>query len=221
MTCKYVYRLGVLALGARDPLHGADVERHLRHCVECQDEYIRLAALPPLLATVTAADVDLSGPPADPAPELLDRVIDAVVGERQKRRHRVLIAGAATALVVAAAAALGALAWPSAPEEPRSLAADSRFGVDATSTVVPKAWGTSIAMTLRGLTPGTSCRLVVHARDGRKETVGSWRVTYENAVQVEGMTALRFDELTDVEVVDSTDRSLVTVSVPTRDKASR
>ncbi len=221
MTCQFAYRLGVLALGARDPLQRADVERHLRLCLECQEEYTRLAELPPLLAAVTAADVDLAHPPADPAPELLDRVIDSVVGEHRKRRRRLLLAGVAAAVVVTTAAVVGALAWPSTPQAPGSLAADSKFGVDATSTVVPKAWGTSIEMTLRGLTPGTSCRLVVHARDGRQETVGSWQVTYDNPVQVEGMTALRLDELDDLEVVDDTDRPLVTVSVPTAEERTR
>ncbi len=93
--------------------------------------------------------------------------------------------------------------------------------MDADTAVAAWPWGSRVAMTLRGLTPGTSCRLVVHARDGRTESVGSWRVSYKDALRVEGMTAFGFDELDELEVVDGSNQRLVVVPVRTKERRPR
>jgi anti-sigma factor RsiW len=48
--------LGVYVLGAIDPAERAQVEGHLATCRDCRDELAGLAALPALLARVTAEE---------------------------------------------------------------------------------------------------------------------------------------------------------------------
>ncbi|WP_020579957.1 hypothetical protein [Actinopolymorpha alba] len=212
--CPYAVRLGVIALGVRDE-QDPDVERHLRDCPVCQRELARVTAMPTLLAAARAVGTDPDQPASDPAPLLLARVFEAIATERQTRsRRRLSLMVAATVLAAAASVGVAVTIRPPARQSPPPLAATSRSGVSAQMTVTAQPWGSRVAMTLTGLRPGTTCRLVVRAQDGRVETIGSWRVTYANTIPVEGMTSVPSDELVGFEVVDDKGRRLVTIAVP-------
>lgn len=221
-SCPYAVRLGIVALGSRDDAAGAGIEDHLRECPSCRAELARLRELPRLLAVTREVGADPTRQHEAPAPQLLDRLFDAIgVERRQRRRRRIALSAAAAVVVGGAAAGVAVAAWPATPPAPPSLAGSSNLGVAAEARVAAQPWGSQIEMTLRGLTPGTTCRLLARARDGRVETAASWRVTYQRALRVEGMTSVPAAELAELQVVDDHDRRLVTVAVPPAEGKNR
>ncbi|MEU8192734.1 zf-HC2 domain-containing protein [Microbispora amethystogenes] len=108
MTCEEVrISLGVHVLGALDAEEAAEVEAHLETCAECRAELAALSGLPPLLALVSAEDVERA---AAPPRAVLDRLVAA--SAKRGRRSRVLLALAASVVV----AAVGGTAWLSAAQ---------------------------------------------------------------------------------------------------------
>ncbi|MBO4270760.1 zf-HC2 domain-containing protein [Microbispora triticiradicis] len=108
MTCEEVrISLGVYVLGALDAEEAAEVEAHLESCAECRAELAALSGLPPLLALVSAEDVERA---AAPPRAVLDRLVAA--SAKRGRRSRVLLALAASVVV----AAVGGTAWLSAAQ---------------------------------------------------------------------------------------------------------
>jgi hypothetical protein len=128
--------LGVYVLGAIDPAERALVENHLATCRECRDELAGLAALPALLARVSAEEaaalafgpdevlgldqplaVKTAGEP--PPRELLTTVLDLTAARRRRRRLTQLSVGVAAALIVVAGV-FGGLAVSGSPAAPPS-----------------------------------------------------------------------------------------------------
>ncbi|MFE1199932.1 anti-sigma factor family protein [Streptomyces olivaceoviridis] len=66
--------LGAYVLGTLPPEEAELVRAHLAHCAECQAEHARLAGLPALLATVTAAEASGRTVPAADG-NLADRLV--------------------------------------------------------------------------------------------------------------------------------------------------
>ncbi|WP_328855548.1 zf-HC2 domain-containing protein [Microbispora hainanensis] len=135
MTCEEVrISLGSYVLGALDDAETAEVEAHLDTCAACRAELSELSGLPPLLARVSAEDIERAAAPpravldgvfagattsapqaAQPVPEAVSLALDAVDAvdappARRVRRSRVLLALAASVVVAAA----GGTAWVSA-----------------------------------------------------------------------------------------------------------
>ncbi|WP_169953072.1 anti-sigma factor [Microbispora sp. H11081] len=139
MTCEEVrISLGVYVLGALDAEETTEVEAHLDTCAACRAELADLSGLPPLLARVTAEDIERA---AAPPRAVLDGVVAGVGAgagagagaetgavatartARRGRRSQVLLALAASVVV----AAVGGTAWVSgartASDEMTSVAA--------------------------------------------------------------------------------------------------
>lgn len=132
MTCEEVrISLGSYVLGALDDAETAEVEAHLDTCAACRAELSELSGLPPLLARVSAEDIERAAAPpravldgvfagattsapqaAQSVPEAVSLALDAVDAPpaRRGRRSRVLLALAASVVVAAA----GGTAWVSA-----------------------------------------------------------------------------------------------------------
>ncbi|MEV4454904.1 zf-HC2 domain-containing protein [Microbispora sp. NPDC049633] len=135
MTCEEVrISLGVYVLGALDAEETAEVEAHLETCAACRAELAELSGLPPLLARVSAEDIERA---AAPPRAVLDGVVAGVVAgvvsgvsksvpesvpevaaasfppAGRKRPSRVLLALAASVVV----AAVGGTAWLSAAQD--------------------------------------------------------------------------------------------------------
>ncbi|WP_432929475.1 zf-HC2 domain-containing protein [Microbispora sp. CA-135349] len=136
MTCEEVrISLGAHVLGALDAEETAEVEAHLETCAACREELDELSGLPPLLALVSAEDIERA---AAPPRAVLDGVVADVAGGSaggsiggstggsaggstagpavtpagRGRRSRVLLALAASVVV----AAVGGTAWLSAAQ---------------------------------------------------------------------------------------------------------
>lgn len=228
MTCPHARRLGVFALGIEDS-DRAGFERHLATCTACQAELSELSGLAAMLATVDSADIanvdDQRA--AHPSDDLLDRVLATISSERRTRRsdhrpRRFALAAAAVLIVVGiATGAVVAIQGSHGAGQIELAAGHSNLGVSATTAVRPEAWGTRIDMTLTGLPPKISCQLIARTDDGRTETAASWRVTYQDSLEVEGMTSLSSEDLAELEVVDDSGRQLITVPVRTAGESPR
>ncbi|GIH50536.1 Putative zinc-finger [Microbispora rosea] len=126
MTCEEVrISLGSYVLGALDAEETAEVEAHLDTCAACRAELSELSGLPPLLARVSAEDIERAAAPpravldgvfagaaaSEPAP-VPETVAVVAAPARRGRRSRVLLALAASVVV----AAVGGTAWVSAAQ---------------------------------------------------------------------------------------------------------
>lgn len=120
MTCEEVrISLGAYVLGALDAGEAAEVEAHLETCAPCRAELAELSGLPPLLARVSAEDIERA---AAPPRAVLDGVFAGAAASplraaaepppRRGRRARVLLSLAASIVV----AAVGGTVWVSAAQ---------------------------------------------------------------------------------------------------------
>ena len=93
--------LGAYVLGALDPADRSRVDAHLAGCADCRDELASFAGLPGLLGRVSRSEVEAE--PADPGPQLLDRLLAAASAERRHDKRRRLLASVAAGVIVLAA----------------------------------------------------------------------------------------------------------------------
>jgi hypothetical protein len=216
MECPEVrVSLGVYVLGAIDPAERALVEAHLATCRDCRDELAGLAALPALLARVTAEEaVALAAsdgpPPAGRAagreapPELVATVIDLTAARRRRRRWRDASLAVAAALIVAvgvfgglrlgqspAPPAAASANYPGPPNGPWQTATTSAGGMSASVQYRSMGWGTDLAVKVNGIPVGTSCQLWVIGPGGKRTLAGGWVTDeHEGAVWYPGSAGL-------------------------------
>jgi len=207
--------LGVYVLGAIDPAERALVEAHLATCRDCRDELAGLAALPALLARVTAEEaIALAAgdgpPPAGQAggreapPELLSTVIDLTAARRRRRRWRDVGLAVAAALIVAAGVFGGlrlggspatppaaSVNYPGQPNGPWQTATTSASGMSASVEYRSMGWGTQLAVKVSGIPVGTSCQLWVIGPGGSRTLAGGWVTDdHEGAVWYPGSAGM-------------------------------
>ena len=192
--------LGVYVLGAIDPAERALVEAHLSACRDCRDELAGLAALPALLARVTAEEAIAlaasDGPPPagqpgtpEAPPELVATVIDLTAARRRRRRWREAGLGVAAALIIAVGAfaglrvgaspassssALSGVNYTGQANGPWQTATTSAGGMSASVSYRSMGWGTQLAVKVSGIPIGTSCQLWVIGPGGRRTLAGGW-----------------------------------------------
>ncbi|GAA4242550.1 anti-sigma-L factor RslA [Actinomadura meridiana] len=223
--------LGVYVLGALDPAERSQVEAHLAGCPACRDELVGLAGLPAMLGRVDEAQLtEMAGPP----PELLDGLLARAAERRQGRlallRRRVGWApiAAAACLLLVVGAVFGVLMFPSDTDEtatppPPATSATStsgeRIGAENPATNIKayvvlkeKKWGTEVELHLAGVPKGSHCRLLVVARDGRRDALGSWYVPYEKGYgEYVGSTMFPRGQLFSLEIVGLDGTPLLTI----------
>jgi hypothetical protein len=199
--------LGVYVLGAIDPAERALVEAHLATCRDCRDELAGLAALPALLARVSAEEAAAlaagDGPPpvgraggGEAPPELVATVLDLTAARRRRRRWRDAGIGVAAALIIAAGvfgglrlggspapAPAAAANYPGQPNGPWQTVTTSASGMSASVEYRSMGWGTDLAVKVSGIPVGTSCQLWVIGPGGSRTLAGGW-VTDDHEGQV-------------------------------------
>jgi hypothetical protein len=110
-----------------------------------------------------------------------------------------------------AAAAVGAWVYvggthsttPTASSTPTTVTAvDPQTHVTASAALTAENWGTQVQLKLANLPTGITCHLVVHARDGRTETAGTWGSGYSSATTVPASTSIGSSDIASMDVVD-------------------
>jgi predicted anti-sigma-YlaC factor YlaD len=216
-TCDSLERLslGAYVLGALDPVERAEVEAHLAGCAACRDELSELAGLPGLLSRMRVEDV--LEPLPSPPPGMVERLIARQRAARRAWRRRVAVVATAGAVaaagVIAGVVAIDTGGSGSAPQVASVSATNHRTGVTAAMGLRPTEWGTAVEVRLRGVQPGTRCRLIAGSRTGRREVAGTWRADYDGTANVETATGIAKNQLESLEIVTAGGRRLVRASV--------
>jgi hypothetical protein len=179
--------LGVYVVGAIEPADRGLVDDHLVGCHDCREELAGLAGLPALLRRVPLADAEKlagrggeAGDLDDLRPELLDSLLRRVADRRRSGRVRAILAVAAALIIaVSGGVAVTRVLAPSQVSGPSSVsdvASASDMGLVATVRYGKSSWGTQVWVRASGIPVGTTCKLWVLTKDGRRLMVGGWTV---------------------------------------------
>lgn len=240
--------VGAYALGILDDAEATAFEAHLAGCEWCAQQLDELAGMEPMLAAL--ADLPDSGSTpaigeslsARPSPRLAEKLVDEVAERRAlKRRKSFYMVAAAAALIIAGPVAvmaasgggdsgqsgtpLAATAQTTFNQLPDKVSGtDSATGASATVAMGEKNWGTSTVLELKGVKGPLKCSLVAVAKNGERQTLGSWSVPKwgyglpdakspeaKNPLYIGGGTALKPNEIDHFEVVTFDGKKLVQV----------
>jgi hypothetical protein len=214
MTCPDAApALGAYVLGALEPEERRQFDEHLLRCASCSAELAEFRALPGLLDRVRPED--LQPVPVAPSPGLFDRVSAAAAldgrGQRHPQAHRpgrrrLLVAAA----VVAVLGAGGGITWWAVSGGEQTWSA-SEGSVHMNVTVTARAGGTALDVSVAGLPPHQTCRLVVVDGDGARHQAGEWDATYAGEASFRGWTAVDQKALADLVLLGSDGEELVRV----------
>jgi anti-sigma factor RsiW len=163
--------LGAYVLGALEPAERQQVEEHLRDCPACAAELDGFRSLPGLLDRVRPED--LVPVPVAPSPDLFERTAAAAVA----RERRSTLRARTWALVAAAVLAVlgigaGVTVWATGQGD--QTASATAGAVRVSVTVSPARDGSAIEVTVAGLRPGETCRVVAVDSAGSRYDAGSW-----------------------------------------------
>ncbi|SNR98616.1 anti-sigma factor family protein [Actinomadura mexicana] len=233
--------LGSYVLGALDPGERSRLEAHLEDCPACRDELAGMAGLPALLGRVDEAQLErVAEPPPELLDGLLARAAGRRRGRPGPLGR--LAGGRAAGWAPSAAAAclllivgglFGSLLFPSrtggtggpvagpppSASSPapvvtgeRITATDPESAVKGYVVLHRKEWGTEVELHLAGVPKGSHCRLLVIARDGRRDALGSWYVPYDEGYgEYRGSTMFPRGQLFSFEIVGLDGRPLLTI----------
>jgi anti-sigma factor RsiW len=199
-------RIGALILGGLDESEAALVRAHLEGCEECRREAEALRPLGELLLRADPAHLD---PAPQPPARLANRVFARIREERQaqrRRRFRVALAGATAAVVLGGGALVGGALLGSSgdpePSEPQPVwVRAERGGVEMSAAMVAQNWGTEIHVYVRGVAPGTQCRVFVRDEDGVRVAAGSFRYLRDSGGSTPSLsTSVATDQIRALEI---------------------
>jgi len=214
--------LGALALGLLDPDRTRAVEQHLTTCAPCRRDLEDLTAVTDLLGEVPPEAL-LEGPPDGDL--VLHRTlrqirIEAAAERRRRLVPRVAATAAAVALLLAGGVTLGRATAPEpvvvASAAPRdgavTLRGDGPSGVSMAAMISPAMGWVRLSATVRGIPAGERCRVVVLARDGRREIAASWLASAKgekDGTQLDGAAIVAPDQVAGVAVENEAGKQFV------------
>lgn len=157
----------------------------------------------------------LDGPPPN-ADHLLQRTLGSVREERhQAVRRRGRITALTSTFVVAGVLAggvwLGQGLGMGGTDTGEVLLGTSSTGAHLAVRVTDTEGGLRLVATVDGVQDGEACWLVVHTKDGRTFTAGSWRA-HDGEVTLAGSAMVRAGDVAGVSVVNHHHQPLVTAS---------
>lgn len=237
MRCDEVrFSLGAYTLGTLPAPEADAVRAHLDMCPDCTAELQELADLPDMLAMVPGAEVGLGARPgrhaasAPPHDTLrLEQLFERAAAERARGRNRSRIMAGLAAVAAAMVVLIGVGVVNSgdqgsgtgqvAPPAPGTvtLSAHEDSGEWAQLKVTPKGWGTSVALSLGGVTPGQSCKLEAVGQDGSREIASTWNVPTQGysinsgSLTIPGAVGMPMSEIDHYEVVTTDGAKLLTI----------
>lgn len=158
-------------------------------------------------------EATLDGPPPS-ADHLLQRTLGTVRDERQQAvRRRGRITALSSTLMVAGVLAggvwMGQGMGVGGTGAGQLLQGTSSAGAHMAVRVTDTEGGLRLVATVDGVQDGEACWLVVHTKDGRTFTAGSWRA-HAGEVTLAGSAMVRADDVAGVSVVNHDRRPLVT-----------
>ena len=232
MTCDMQTWVGAYVLDALEPDETEALRTHIAGCSICQDEVVSLSWIPALLRSVDlegierlgeTAETAEAGAPGRPPALMLDRLLASMHTAKSTRRPRrpvALLLGAAAAMTIAGTVTVagGAFDTHQSPAHTVLQTVDPRTHANAAVTLTGRKWGTELHLTLSWVTAGQECSLIAHSRDGHTDIAATWVANYQGTASVPGSTAIRADQLTELDVVTTDGRQLVRIVVPHKTK---
>jgi hypothetical protein len=234
--------LGSYLTGALGPTARAEIDDHLQHCDPCRAELVELAALPGLLGRLGPGRPGPGRPGVEPFdssvfgphPIVPDRVGTVSAGSpdgmlnkllaqarrtedrsrRRLRRLRAAAAGLGAAAVAASAFAVAPTLTP-VPGTSYQLRAEAPLiRLAGRVSVLPKPWGTELALSLRGLPAREDCMAVVTGVTGQRSIIGNWSVTPDHVARVDVASDLAPAQLASLTVETVAGAPLLEVTLP-------
>jgi anti-sigma-K factor RskA len=218
MTCLHEIDIGAFVLGALEPEERERVRRHIADCPACAATLHELEGLPRWLAQVPPPAALPDNPvPSELAFRRLHRSVTetgAVAGTtahgRRSGRRRFL--AVAAAVVAIGAAGLTGVVVATSSGGPTTVSA-SAGAVHAKAALSPTGQGTSITLTMAGVSSGQRCKLVAEDRDGRWATASEWTVDYHGDVHITGRVPMNSDDIQQLVVRTLDGRTLVSMKI--------
>lgn len=227
--CPHEHEDGAYVLGALSPEDRAGFERHLPACPACAESVRQLAGLPGLLARVPVEILDPGREPV-PVPESLLPALARRV-HRTRRRRAWVTSGLVAAVAALAVGTVGVATWGDDPApralpeavataSPRPLQPVGAVPISGWLSLTEVGWGTRLDLTCsyseqgaagnpyRDGEPPTYTMYVVRS-DGSTERVASWRGLPGETMHLTAATAARPEEITEVEVRDADDETVL------------
>jgi hypothetical protein len=121
---------------------------------------------------------------------------------------------AVAASIVLAAGVTVTVVRATGGEPPGYTVAAAQGNVHASVRLTAISGGTAVRLTLSGVAPEQTCRLVAIAQDGHREVAASWKASYSGTAHIRGSAALPPASITSLVVETFDDQTLVTVPVP-------
>jgi hypothetical protein len=202
----FEYDDAAYVLGALSPADHAAFELHLRTCDACQARVREVRGVPALLAGIGAEDLFQVEEPLAPPDTLLPGLLRRAT--QRRRRQRWLIGGLAS-VAAACLIALVAVVWPSSqsatiPNLHGTFAQVIASPVRATATLTGKPWGTSIDVHCHyvhgSVDHALRYDLVVYAKRGGSERVGSWALPPDKDIDFNAGTSFSPGQISRVEI---------------------
>ncbi|TMR40643.1 hypothetical protein [Actinomadura geliboluensis] len=200
----HAFRVELTELLLLDRPLPAPLARHLARCADCSAE---AAGVRRVIRTFERAEPLLPGA-AVPAPR----------PEAPPRRTARRRAAAATAGLVLAAAAVLALLLPGGmgpPGDGHEGRPDAAVTLSRPAPMIEHSWGTEVPVSLSGLRPGRTYRLLTGDAHGRRQSAGSVRAGGGEApMRTRMVTAMARSEITALLVQDESGHTVARLAVP-------
>jgi predicted anti-sigma-YlaC factor YlaD len=166
--------LGAYVLGALSPEERVRVEEHLRTCQACAAEHEELRSLPALLDGVDPED--LHPVPVSPSPDLFERMSAAAALERRRPLRSRTWALVAAAVIAVLGVGAGITVWATGSGGQTVSATAGQVEVTVTATEAND--GSRLEVSVAGLRPGETCRIVAVDEDGIRHDGGEWPASH-------------------------------------------
>ncbi|MFJ7074136.1 zf-HC2 domain-containing protein [Streptomyces sp. NPDC098781] len=201
------------ALGVLNEAEAFRFEDHLMECPRCAAHVTEFGPITRQLMLYRRSTPQFVHPMAQPGPQMLNRLLEAVAVRRRARRRRSLYAVAASVVIALAAPSLAMMASGDSRTVQVVQATDERSGVWAQVTTENEAYGSQVELKVKDGAGPRPCHLIAIGRDGSEETVTSWSAAHHDAREntMTGASAMHADEIVRYEVRTADGQNLVTL----------